>query len=257
MGPTEVSFKAQAVSALSGLLVVSILLTIVAEFEVVPQLLLPHPRIILAALLSLFQDDYFWISLWATSSNWITSIVLGTLFGLFIGVAASANPYAWAAILPIVEMLRSLPSVVIVPIFALFLGAGDVSKVACASTVVAVLIIAVSGTAIRSLDRSYLRLAAAWCLSTRQLYVKIVFPALLPELIIAIKAALPLALIVCIASEMLVSTQRGLGVIVLNSLAVFKTDTMYATVFCIAFMGYSASLIGSVIEKKLLHWSGK
>ena len=76
-------------------------------------------------------------------------------------------------------------------------------------------------------------------------------------MVVALKAAIPIALIVAVAADMLIATEAGIGKIIMDSLAVFDTAKMYAAVFVVGFLGYVASLVGSKIEEWALHWSGK
>jgi ABC-type nitrate/sulfonate/bicarbonate transport system permease component len=113
-----------------------------------------------------------------------------------------------------------------------------------------------SATALRATRSSYLRLAVAWRATPLQLLWSFYLPATLSHLIVALRAAVPLALIVTVAADMLIATDAGIGRILMDSLAVFDTKKLYAGVIVVGALGYVAATISSFVERKTMHWSG-
>lgn len=222
----------------------------------VSDLLLPPPSSVAAALVDLAQTRTFWADLSSTIFAWVLGIILGTLIGGILGFVLGLNAYVWAAAEPWIEFIRALPSVVLVPLLSLFFGIGTNSRLACGALVVAVLMASSASTAIRATRVSYLRLAVAWRASLFQTIRSFYFPAALSHLAIALRAAIPLALIVTVAADMLIATDAGIGRILMDSLAVFDTSKLYAGVIVVGVLGYLSVGISSVVERKTVHWSG-
>lgn len=241
----------------AGLGLVLVLWVIALSAALVPKVLLPWPSDVGRALLSMLQSTDFWVDLSGTVWTWLAGVFFGTLIGAFLGVVLGLNKYVWAAVEPWVEFIRSLPSVVLIPLVSLFMGVGFSSRLTASALVVVVLMMATSGTAIRSTSYAHLRLATAWRATPAQRLLHFYLPAALSHMVVALKAAIPIALIVAVAADMLIATEAGIGKIIMDSLAVFDTAKMYAAVFVVGFLGYVASLVGSKIEEWALHWSGK
>jgi NitT/TauT family transport system permease protein len=74
---------------------------------------------------------------------------------------------------------------------------------------------------------------------------------------VALKAAIPIALIVAVAADMLIATEAGIGKVIMDAMAVFDTPRMYAAVIIVGLLGYLAAVLGTSIERLAIHWSGR
>ena len=224
---------------------------------IIPAVLLPWPADVGHALFALLRSQDFWRDLSATVWTWLAGVVVGSLAGAFLGIVLGLNRFVWAAVEPWVEFIRTLPSVVLIPLVSLFMGVGASSRLTACALVVVVLMMATSGTAIRSTAAAHLRLATAWRVTALQRVLYFQLPAALSHIFVTLKAGIPLALIVAVAADMLIVTDAGIGKIIMDSLAIFDTAKMYAAIFVVGILGYIASLLGNRIEHYALHWSGK
>ena len=132
---------------------------------------------------------------------------------------------------------------------------GNGARFVCVSLVVLLLMMSSAAAAVRITRASYLRLAKAWRVAPWKMLLNFYLPATLSQLAIALRAAIPLALVVAVAADMLIATDAGIGRILLDATAVFDTKTLYAGVFVVGLLGYIASRIGALIERHMLHWS--
>jgi len=225
--------------------------------DLVPTVLLPWPSDVGHAFISMLGSHQFWQDLSGTVWTWLAGVVVGSIAGAFLGVALGLNRFVWAAVEPWVEFIRALPAVVLIPLVSLFMGVGAPSRLTASALVVVVLMMATSGTAIRSTSTAHLRLATAWRATAVQRLIYFQLPAALSHMVVALKAGIPIALIVTVAADMLIATEAGIGKIIMDSLSVFDTAKMYAAVLVVGILGYIAALVGSRIEIWALHWSGK
>jgi ABC-type nitrate/sulfonate/bicarbonate transport system permease component len=242
--------------ALIGVFIILGFWQVAVSLGLVNDLLLPRPASVGQALVALLGMPSFWLDLRATVVTWLLGVVVGTLLGGAIGLVLGLNSYIWAAAEPWVEFMRALPSVVLVPLISVFLGVGTRSRFACATLVVVLLMVSSAATAIRATRSSYLRLAISWRVTPLQLLWTFYLPATLSHLVVALRAAIPLALIVTVAADMLIATDAGIGRILMDSLAVFDTKKLYAGVLVVGVLGYLAAGISSFLERKTIHWSG-
>jgi ABC-type nitrate/sulfonate/bicarbonate transport system permease component len=222
----------------------------------VSSLLLPRPLAVAQTLVAMVQTPSFWRDLGATVGTWLLGVAVGTAIGGILGLLLGLNPYVWAAVEPWVEFFRALPSIVLVPLVSIFMGVGTGSRLTCATLVVVLLMLSSAATALRSTRSSYLRLGVAWRATPIQMLSAFYVPATLSHLIVALRAAIPLALIVTVAADMLIATDTGIGRILMDSLAIFDTKKLYAGVLVVGTLGYAAASLSAFLERKTIHWSG-
>lgn len=244
-------------SIIVGIICVVALWTFVLWLKLVSQLLLPWPSKVIVTLYNMVGTMQFWQDLSSTVITWLAGVIIGTIVGTFFGILLALNRYVWAAVEPWVEFVRALPSVVLIPLVSLFMGVGIASRLLATSLVVIVLMMSTSGSAIRSTSLAHMRLATAWRVTPIQRLFHFQFPSALSHMAVALKAAIPLALIVAVAADMLIATDSGIGKIIMDSLAVFDTAKLYAAVLVVGALGYFAALIGSTLERLTIHWSGR
>lgn len=229
--------------------------TVVAS-GIVSSLLLPRPQSVAQALGGMLRTSSFWADIGATVGTWLLGVGVGTIIGALLGLLLGLNPYVWAAAEPWIEFMRALPSIVLVPMVSIFLGVGTGARFVCATLVVVLLMVSSSATALRATRASYLRLAVAWRATPVQMVTAFYLPATLSHLVVALRAAIPLALIVTVAADMLIATDAGIGRILMDSLAVFDTKKLYAGVVVVGILGYVAAGLSALLERKTIHWSG-
>lgn len=256
MGNHKITPRVRAVCIAIGVLVLLLLWEISITTGLVSSLLLPRPITVIKALATLLNTASFWRDLSATIFTWVLGVAVGTALGGPMGLAVGLNRFVWAAMEPWVEFLRALPSVVLVPLVSLLLGVGAASRLACSSLVVFLLMVSSAASAVGATRASYLRLALAWRATPMQTLVSFYLPATLSHLAVALRAAIPIALIVTVAADMLIATDAGIGRILMDSYAVFDMKKLYAGVIVVGILGYAAAALSALLERKTIHWSG-
>ena len=245
------------ISIIFGGSILIILWELILVLNIATPLLLPEPARVLNQLLVLLKKQSFWMDIGSTVWTWMFGVIIGFLIGAAGGLLLGLNRYIWAAVEPWIEFLRSLPSVVLVPLISLFLGVGASSRFTCSALVVAVMMISTAGTGLRTVSSSHLRLAGAWKVTRWQEIRVFLIPTALSHMMVALRAAIPIALIVTVAADMLIATESGVGKVIMDALAVFDTPTMYAAIIVVGVLGYLSAILGSLFERMSIHWSGK
>ncbi len=245
------------ISAAAGLGAVLGMWSLIVASGLVSSLILPPPQKVFWALMALAATSEFWASIWSTFWTWAVGVVVGAFLGGSMGIALGLNKYIWAAVEPTVEFVRALPSVVLVPLVSVFLGVGSNSRLVSTALVVCVTMISTAGLSLRNASAAHMRLACAWRTSTGQLIRYFLIPSAITHMAVALRSAIPIALIVAVAADMLIATDRGVGRIIVDALAVFNIARMYAAVIVVGFLGYAAAILGAYIERRLLHWQGR
>jgi NitT/TauT family transport system permease protein len=74
---------------------------------------------------------------------------------------------------------------------------------------------------------------------------------------VGLRSAVSMALVIVIVAEMFIGSTDGLGQRVVNAQMVFEMPTMYAAIFTAGLLGYALNLLFIVMERRLVHWSGR
>lgn len=154
---------------------------------------------------------------------------------------------------PLIELLRPMPSVAVIPVAILFLGIGDEMKIAV--TVYAcswpILLNTIDG--VRSVDRVLVATAATFRLTPWERFWKVMVPAASPQIVTGLRVSLAIALILVTTSEMVVSND-GLGYYILDLQRSFQMPEMYAAVVAVGVVGYALNRLFLFLDSRVMAW---
>ena len=183
------------------------------------------------------------------AEGYALAAVLAVGGGLALGLSRRLH----ALVEPLIELLRPMPSVVIIPVAILFLGIGDQMKIAV--TVYAcswpILLNTIDG--VRSVDRMLVATAATFRLSPWQRFWKVMLPAASPQIVTGLRVSLAIALVLVTTSEMVVSND-GLGYYVLDLQRSFQMAEMYAAVVALGLIGYALNRVFLFVDSRVMGW---
>jgi ABC-type nitrate/sulfonate/bicarbonate transport system permease component len=183
------------------------------------------------------------------AEGYVLASVLAVGAGLVLGVSRRLH----ALVEPLIELLRPMPSVAIIPVAILFLGIGDEMKIAV--TVYAcswpILLNTIDG--VRSVDRVLVSTAATFRLSAWQRFWKVMLPAASPQIVTGLRVSLAIALVLVTTSEMIVSND-GLGYYVLDLQRSFQMAEMYAAVVALGLIGYALNRLFLFLDARVMGW---
>lgn len=219
----------------------------------VGELFLPAPSSVLHALWGLIEDGTLWQNLRASLFRLLVGWSLGTAAGIVAGFAVGLSSVTRAGGLPVISAIYPIPKIALLPLFILWLGIGETSKV----TVVALGVffptcIATFG-AVDNVPRGTVRMAQSFDLPPLDILRKVVLPAALPGILSAFRITASVALLLLVAAEM-IGAQYGIGAYVLSQGQLMQTDDLLAGVCVISVMGLLIGGLLSWLERRLLKW---
>ena len=171
--------------------------------------------------------------------------MLGLLIGGFRRLAAIVDP--------LLQLFRQTSAFALFPVFILFLGIGELSKVAIIfwASFWPVLLSTVSG--VKQVDRLLVNSALSMGASRRFIFFKVVLPASLPSIFTGVRLAGAYSITALVAAEM-IGAHSGLGFLTLNSQETFQIPTMYAGILMLAVLGLLLNYLLALLERHLLRW---
>jgi NitT/TauT family transport system permease protein len=190
-----------------------------------------------------------WVTLEEASLGFLSGVLLGIIFGVFLG----RNRLAAEVFAPYIKVSNSIPRVVLGSIFIVWLGLGTISKVALAFVLVffPVFFNAFQGT--READKKLISNARLLGASKRQVTRHVVMPSALSWITASMHVSFGFALIGAIVGEFL-GSQHGMGLIIATAQGTFNPNGVYAAMVIIAVMALSAEWLITKMEDRLLNW---
>ena len=219
----------------------------------VSPLFLPAPTAILAALVDMIADDEIGDSLAASLFRIATGFAAGAAAGLITGLVAGTSSLADRAAMPIVNALYPIPKIALLPLFILWLGIGELSKVTIIAMGVFFPIAMNTYSGVKNVDPLLIRVAvsfrAGWLFTMRH----VVLPYALPMIFAGFRIAAGTALLLLVAAEM-IAADKGIGALILHYGDLMITDRLMAGVIVLSLLGLFFHLFLTVLEKRLIPW---
>jgi ABC-type nitrate/sulfonate/bicarbonate transport system permease component len=153
----------------------------------------------------------------------------------------------------VIEFLRPMPSVAIIPVAILMLGIGDSMIVAVTvyATVWPILINTIDG--VRHIDSTLVDTGRTFGLSRWRILWQIILPGASPYIVTGLRIALAIALILVTTAEM-VAGSKGLGFFILDEERSMNSSNMYAGVVIVAALGYALNRLFLALESRVMRW---
>jgi NitT/TauT family transport system permease protein len=224
--------------------------TAVASLGIRP-IVLPPPSRVAVALVT--RRALLLQHLWPTLWQCLAGFLLAALGGTLLGVAVSLSTAFRKAIYPHLVAFQVLPKVTVAPLFILWWGVGGTSRVLLAFFICFFPMVVNTLTGLASADADMVRMARAFTASPRQVFWRVRLPAALPSIFAGLKISATFAVIGIIVAEF-VSSQEGLGYLMIFAQGLLDTATMLAAIVVLSLMGLA--LYGGVclLERACIYW---
>jgi NitT/TauT family transport system permease protein len=172
-----------------------------------------------------------------------------------VGIAMLLVGSRWfeSAAYPLIIAMNSVPKVAIAPLFVIWLGTGTAPKIAIAFLIAVFAVIVETVHGLRSVPPDILDMGRVLKGSTLDFFLKVRLPSALPSILTGLKVAISLALVGEIVGEF-VSSQRGLGYVILSAQGTFDTPRVFAAMFLLALMGIILFGLLAWAEKRATPW---
>jgi ABC-type nitrate/sulfonate/bicarbonate transport system permease component len=189
------------------------------------------------------------ITLARAAAGFAIALVVMLPLGIMIGRMPRLGQY----VEPLLDMLRPLPPLAIVPVAMLFAGTGSAAKILVIvySAAFPLLISAIAAT--RSTHPVLIQTARSLGLSRWEIMREIDLPAALPQIAGGIRVAVALALLISVSSEMLLSTD-GIGNFIMRAQEQFLVAQGLAALVVIALVALAINSLVFRAEQRLLAW---
>ena len=218
--------------------------------------LVPPPSRIYAQFDELARSGELLRHVTATLLRVVAGFGVGTGLGTVLGAISGYSTLVRRLIDPSLQGLRAVPSIAWIPLFILWLGIFETSKVALiAAGVFFPVYLGVMG-AVMSVDRKIVEGGRVFRLSGVQMVWRILFPAVLPAYVIALRAGLGLGWMFVIAAEFM-GASEGLGYLLIDGQQLGKPAEIVAAIVAFALLGKTTDWLIVGVTAPFLRWEDR
>lgn len=255
--PAESRFPREKLLPLIGPLLLFLIWDIVVRAGWVKAILLPTPTSTLVTLVTglaggpLLTD--FSVTLWRTLQAFVIAAVVGVPLGVLLG----SNERSYRSVEFLIDFFRSTPSSALIPLFLLIFGVSDINKVAIAAFGALLIVLFNSAYGVMNARRQRLMAAKVMGASRWQIFRDVLIWESLQPTFVGLRSAVSMALVIVIVAEMFIGSDSGLGHRIIDAQQVLNVKSMYAAILSAGMLGYALNVIFLVLEKRIVHWSGR
>ena len=215
--------------------------------------LVPPPSRIYQEFAELAQSGELLRHVIATLLRVTVGFGFGTVAGTLLGALAGYSALVRRVIDPTLQGFRAVPSIAWIPLFILWLGIFETSKVALIAVgVFFPIYLGVMG-AVLSVDRKIVEVGRAFRLSGVAMVRRILLPAVLPAYVVSIRAGLGLGWMFVIAAEFM-GASEGLGYLLIDGQQLGKPAEIVAAILAFAVLGKITDAIVVLASAPFLRW---
>ena len=215
--------------------------------------LVPPPSRIYEEFAELARSGELLRHLIATLMRVAAGFGLGTLAGTLLGAIAGYSGLVRRLVDPSLQGLRAVPSIAWIPLFILWLGIFETSKVALIAVGVFFPIYLGVMDAILSVDRKIVEVGRVFRLSGAGMVRRILLPAVLPTYVVSLRSGLGLGWMFVIAAEFM-GASEGLGYLLIDGQQLGKPTEIVAAILAFAVLGKATDAILAAVMAPFLRW---
>lgn len=183
----------------------------------------------------------------------VSGFLIGFAVAVGLGLLLGSIPALEDATRPLVEFLRSLPSVALLPVMMLLLGTDNDMKVVTIAFVSIWPILLNTVEGVRSIDPVLHQVADSYGLTTWHRVRYLTIPAIMPQVFAGARVALSMSVVAMVLVEM-VGSPGGLGYFVLSAQRSFDITAMWTGLIVLGVIGYLANKLFLLVESYVLAW---
>jgi sulfonate transport system permease protein len=215
--------------------------------------LMPPPTKLFATISELARSGELTRHIVATLTRVAAGFGLGVISGTVLGAISGYWSLARRLLDPTVQALRAIPSIAWIPLFILWLGIFETSKIVLiAAGVFFPVYLGVMG-AILSVDRKIVEVGRTFRLSGPAMIRRILLPAVLPAYVVALRVGLGLGWMFVVAAEFM-GASEGLGYLLIDGQQLGKPAQILAAIVIFAILGKTTDWLIEIGTAPLLRW---
>jgi len=219
----------------------------------VTALLLPTPVAVLQSAITLMANGTLpvdiAVSLGRVIVGFFAALCIAVPLGVFMGLSRTVTD----GVNPLVEIVRPVPPIAIIPIAMLWFGIGETSKVFLIAygAFFPILLNTISG--FRAIDPIHIRAVQSLGAGRWQIIRYVVLLSAFPHIVVGARLGMGMGFIVLVAAE-LIAADSGLGFLIQDARQHFMSDQIFVGIIAIGILGLLLNQSLSVLERRIVPW---
>jgi sulfonate transport system permease protein len=235
-------------------LVVLLLWQVTSSVGLLRDQIMPAPTAVAQAFWRVINSGELWrdveISAWRAFTGFALGGGIGFVFGMLNGLSDLAEKLTDS----ILQMMRNIPHLALIPLVILWFGIGEEAKLFLVALGVFFPIYVNTLHGVRSVDRQLLEMTRAYGMSERAIFWRVVFPGALPSIFVGLRYGLGIMWLTLIVAET-ISASSGIGFMAMNAREFMMTDVVVVSILIYAALGKLADSIARLLERTCLSWN--
>ena len=220
-------------------------------------ILLPTPWATLGALVTGLAGGPLLLDFGVTVLRTLEAFLIAAVVGVPLGVLLGSNEKAYRSVEFLIDFFRSTPSSALIPLFLLIFGVSDINKVAIAAFGALLIVLFNSAYGVINARKQRVMAARVMGASRWQIFKDVLIWESLQPTFVGLRSAVSMALVIVIVAEMFIGSDNGLGHRIIDAQQVLNVKSMYAAILAAGALGYALNVLFLVMERKIVHWSGR
>jgi ABC-type nitrate/sulfonate/bicarbonate transport system permease component len=251
--PTGRALRLKLTAVLGFLALWSVVSGAVVALKLFNPIFLPGPWVVVGDIVTLAAKGQLWGHIAATLQRVAIGFTTGAALAIGIGLPAGHFRVVRNIVEPVVELLRPIPPLAMLPLFIVWVGIGEGSKVGFITYATFFPTFLTTVHAVRQLDPRFVRAAQSLGARPSQLFVRVILPAALPEMLTGLRLGIALSFFVIVISEF-IGAEQGLGYLINDGRNFFLVPQMLGAAMLLGALGYAGNAVVRLVERRLLRW---
>jgi ABC-type nitrate/sulfonate/bicarbonate transport system permease component len=206
-----------------------------------------------AELFELLGESSFWSAVGSTLQGWALGLGIAAALAVPLGIVIGSSDTAYRSVRFVVEFLRPIPSVALVPLAVLIYGVGLESKVFLAAFASFWPLFVQTLYGVRDVDPVAIDTARSFGLSRLERLWRIKLPSAVPYIATGLRISSAVALILAVTAEIVIGS-AGLGREINVARQGGAIEVMYALIITTGLLGWTLNTVTTRAERRVLHW---
>ncbi len=226
---------------------------LVSRRQWVTPLFLPAPSAVLAEGWTMVKTGLIFKHVLASLSRILWGFFIACSLGIGVGILIGFFSIPEALGNPIIAATFPIPKIAILPLLILWLGIGEVSKVAVIVLGVFFPVVINVYNGVKNVDPLLIKAALSLGSNRTSIIRKVIFPSILPMIFAGMKLGMGIALLLVVAAEM-VAADAGIGFMILNAADLMETKKLMVGLIILSLLGLFFNWLFQRLEQIVIPW---
>lgn len=224
-----------------------------SAFKFYNALLFPSPFDIARRAAELWSTGVLQNHIVASVARVFVGVLMAFLPAVILGIGIARSRTVEVIFEPLIELIRPIPPLAVLPMFILWFGIGELSKLMFIAFAAFYIVLTTVVLSAANIDVVLVRAARTLGITGWRFYREIVFPAISPDLFVGVRLGLSAGFVVIVASEF-IAADVGLGYMINYARAFFRVSDMFVGALTIGLIGYSVNMALVAVERRIFSW---